>query len=435
MKNLCKVCLAILAIVLLARCSQEDLSPDLPDQISSPHLTSSRDQVAARFSTGLSYALRYPEVRASLKASILERFDGDYNVLFAQIQNKEVTVSRNGKEATVTFGELILEGLDVVKPGAIGARVGAKGFFDKVADVYPLLQIALPQLENLSAEDWDTNNEQLPIAVVPETIIDNKLPALFANGETHVLSTLEEPGELVLVISPNERVIAIPRNGNGSVVSRDDGPICIGDPMLITQNAHYVLLSNYYNAQNDCSGGDGGVTEDDPQVCERDSNPAKDQLNRIKFTTIQAMRDAADQWWGGEMEIKALITYVTSSGGAQTLTKMYYGKRTDFRNCGIFNCDPKWVNIQADIITWTRSGYALSMNYMFFEYDGTGTSRTTTVAIPITTNGQTTTVTSSVTTVSSDQPLGESIVEYCDATSGTGTRYNTGTLFFEVNQQ
>ena len=302
MKNFSKICLSLLAVVLLARCSQEDLSPDLPDQISSPHLTSSRDQVAASFSTGLSYALRYPEVRASLKASILERFDGDYNVLFAQIQNKEVTVNRNGKEATVTFEELILEGLDIAKPDAIGnlgTGAGAMSFFDKVAEVYPLLQVALPQLEDLSAEDWDTSNDQLPIAVVPESIVDNKLPALYANGETHLLSTLEEPEELVLVISQNERVIAIPRNSNGSVVSRDEGPICTGDPMLITQNTHYVMLDNYFTAQSDCNGGGGGGGGTGDPICQRDLNPAKDQLNRIKFTTITAMRNAADQWWGG----------------------------------------------------------------------------------------------------------------------------------------
>ena len=135
------------------------------------------------------------------------------------------------------------------------------------------------------------------------------------------------------------------------------------------------------------------------------------------------------------MEIKAVVTMVSSAGTPQTLTKMYYGKRTDFRDCGLFDCDPKWVNMLAEIVSWTRTDYALRMNYMFFEYDGTGTTTQTAVAIPVTINGVQTTVTSTVTTVSSDLPLGESIVEYCDATAGAGTTYSTGTLFFDVNQQ
>ncbi|MCE7994675.1 MAG: hypothetical protein HEP71_22060 [Roseivirga sp.] len=446
MKNYLKLSFALLAMALFVRCSQEDFSPELPDQISSPQLTSSQDRIAARLGTGLSFAMRYPAVRQSLKESILERFDGDYNVLLAQIRNKEVVINRNGSTSKVTFGELIMEGIDAVKTDNntnLGSTAGTMSFLDSASRFHPLLQIALPQLESLSAEDWRADLDELPLAIVPEKITEDKVPVMYPNGQTLTLSSLEEPSQLVMVISRNERVIALPKHTTLYESVNDPGLDCEGDPFLETGDNSYVMIDDYYEAQNDCTnpgnpgsgGGTGSETPPAGPVCERDSNPAKDELTRIKFTTIQAMREAADLWFGGDMEIKAVITYITAAGTPHTLTKMYFGKRTDFRNCGLINCDPKWVNMLAEIIVWTKTGFAQSMNYMFFEYDGTGTTTTTTVAIPVTINGVATTVNSTVTTVSSDKPLGESIVNYCDPTSGTGTMYNTGVLFFEVNQQ
>jgi len=399
-----------------------------------------KDRLSIRFTQGLNNILKFPEIRNELKNAFVSRFDGDYNILFEQIKNKSVKINQEGLTRYTTFGKLLLESLDV--PANNDSRNPLSSsrkmtLLDSLAEYYPLLQVALPELSNLNAENWNSEYDELPIAIVTENIINNEIPVVYSTGQTGTLSVTEEPESLVLVVSQNERVIALPRDDTDNYSISNIGLDCEGDAFMQSNLYRFVYLDDYYNAQNECSvpGSPGGGTNVQPSSCDRDTNPSKDELTRMMFISTNAMREAADQWIGGEMEIKIVITLGTKTGSAQTLTKMYFGKRTDFRHCGIFNCDTRWVNLNHEIVTWDKSEYGNKMFYMFYEYDGTGTTETTSVSFPIEINGTTFTINNTVTTKSDDLPLGESVVEYCDNTDGEGYTYRAGVVDFQVSQK
>lgn len=73
------------------------------------------------------------------------------------------------------------------------------------------------------------------------------------NGTISSVSITEEPNELYLVVSSNERTIALPKGRKGSEANLlDPGLDCVGEPYMVDDSYEYILLTNYYDAQNDC---------------------------------------------------------------------------------------------------------------------------------------------------------------------------------------
>lgn len=242
-----------------------------------------------------------------------------------------------------------------------------------------------------------------------------------------------------MVIGRNERVIVLPKSNSSYTANNiNPGLDCDGDPFLTDANNEYVLLTDYYDAQNDCtiasqpgaSGGGSSTTN-----CDRDVDPDKDELHRVKFTTIEAYRQARDGWLNSRFELKVIITLGTINGVGQVLEKMIINDENEYRYCGIFNCEPRWVNVLSEVITWDKSVYGDKMHYSFYEYDGTGDNYTTTVQFPVTFGTTTFNITSTQTIKSDDFPIGDSYVEYCDNSQNDGYTYNLGTFEFQVRQR
>lgn len=123
------------------------------------------------------------------------------------------------------------------------------------------------------------------------------------------------------------------------------------------------------------------------------------------------------------------------NGVPQTLEKLFVNNEHDYRYCGIFNCDPRWVNTLAEIVTWDKSVFGDRMNYSFFEYDGTGSTTETTVSFPVKIGNTTLTVSNKLSIKSQDFPIGQSEIEYCDNSQGEGYTYSAGSFEFQVRQK
>jgi hypothetical protein len=434
----------ILYVFCISSCVDEEILPIASPSVQSVYLKSTDDLLKARFTQGLHHALKYKEVRIKIKSAIIERFDGDYNILFAQLKDERITVNRNGLNEELVFGKLISEGIDTPKESSdfLGkpGEIQTKSFLDSIAERLPLLQIAIPELPTASAEEWSAENSSLPIAIVPENIVDDKVPVIGVDGTLGSLSATTPPESLVIVISRNERVIALPKSNTSFTANvANVGLDCTGDPFMSTNSYDYVLITDYYDAQNDCTlaglpsssgGGNSGSTS-----CDRDIDPDKDELHRVKFKTIEAYRQARDGWLNSRFELKVIITLGTINGVPQVLEKMIINDENEYRSCGIFNCDPRWVNVLSEVITWDKAIYGDKMHYSFYEYDGTGDSSTITVQFPVTIGATTFNITSSHTIKSNDFPIGNSYVEYCDNSQNDGYTYNTGTFEFQVRQR
>lgn len=433
MKTIFRFFALALIVMGFSQCSQDGADPMGNLQINSSQLTMPGDQLTAQLGTGLLYATQYPEVRVLLKKTIEQTFDGDYNIMLVQIQNELITIDRNRRTDRITFGELIVEGIEKASPDGVGSgSVDAQGFIQRINAEKPLIQFSLPLLENQHPTDWNAESDQLPVVVVPEVIQNNKVPVFNPDGTDQLLSTEEEPEALVLIIRQNERVVAVPKNQALFETPGGVGLDC--DGFMETGSHDYHMGDTYHDCTNPGSGTGGGTGGTEPTGCDRDNDSRKDQLYQAKFTSISNYRWARDGWLNGQIEMQVMITYV-QNGSPQTITKLFRHNENDYRYCNIFDCDPRWKDFLSEIFTWDKNAHGDNMKYTWMEYDGTGGSVSSTITIPITTGTTTTTLSTTVTTNVDDLPLGEALVEYCDNTEGVGTTYNTGILEFRVRQQ
>lgn len=440
MKNISLVLRIFLFTAILGCDVKNDTTPDLMDT-NTIDQSNINDKLAVRTAKGLYQLMKHPEARALIQKEVSRQFDGDYNVLMADIVRQPLTMNMGNGMKTETFGSFLQNAIGNDKsPSRMSIQNTSQNLIDSIAQYYPLMQLAIPQLEDQNIADWDFENSPLPIAIVTADRSSGKVPSITVDGTINSVSITEEPDQLYLVISSNERTIAIPTGGQNLQANIvNPGLDCEGEAYMIDNNYDYILLDDYYNAQNDCTiahipSSSGGGSGSASSNCARDNDPDKDEITRVKFKNIQAYRQAKDGWFNGKFELKLFITLGTIDGAAQTLEKIFINNENDYRYCGIFDCDPRWVNTLAEIVTWEKSTYGDRMNYSFFEYDGTGTSTESTVSFPVKIGGITMTITNKIAVKSDDFPIGQSVIEYCDETQGEGYTYSAGSFEFQVRQ-
>ncbi|MCF6352427.1 MAG: DUF3103 domain-containing protein [Cyclobacteriaceae bacterium] len=388
------------------------------------------------FAKNLAVALKQPNVREFIKEQTTKQFDGDYNFLFGTHKDRNIAIeSANGRVGEMSFKE-ILFGEESAKNG----RSNGNSFLDSLSELYPLLQIAIPELANASAETWDADNEIPLIAVLPENIEGvETVTAYDTEGNTYQLAIDTEPDKPVIVISANERLIGVPKNTNG----RFDRPCAImQEAYYSTPTTDYYFADAYYEEMNQCliggggggSGGGGGTGGGTNCTCDRDCKNTKDELVNVKFNNMTILRDA-EPWLNGKVELRALITIGnTSANDFWGLTKSLTGRRRDYRSCNFWgNCSPIWKNINAEILTWDPAEIGDRMKYSWYEVDNNTGSITLSATVKF---GIVSTTGSTKFTLGTDRyELEESYVEYCDDADENGELYNTGSLNFHVKQR
>ena len=129
--------------------------------------TTARDQLAVSFAKNLASALKQPNVRDFIKEQTTKQFDGDYNFLFGTHKDRTIAIeTTNGRVAKMSFKDILFG-----QESANNGRASGNSFLDSLAEVYPLLQIALPELANASAETWDADSEIPLIAVDRKSVV------------------------------------------------------------------------------------------------------------------------------------------------------------------------------------------------------------------------------------------------------------------------
>lgn len=305
------------------------------------------------------------------------------------------------------------------------------------------MQVSIPNLENFSVDEWNTSDEVPIVAIVPQSIENDVIPAWDADGNYHELSASEAPDRSVIVISENERTIAIPK-GSGTSSGRLASNNCpiLADAITSTDQFDIYHTSDYYDSHNLCtiSGGGGGNPTPTPPPspsCDRDRKSGKDILHRMKFESMARFRQA-NEWFENGQDIEVTIVFARANGAVSQLVKTFHGNDHEFKNCGIFNSNPKWFEMNAEIVTWNPETYGDAMWYSFVEKDPedpcTITSVFTTNFTDPAGNTSSQQVQISQTISDEDEVLGQSIVEYCDNTDGDGYTYKPGWVYFQVRQ-
>ena len=330
------------------------------------------------------------QFRQHLKTKITEKIDGDYNALWRNV------------------------------------------FDTNTHDVDPLLQIAMPSLNQKTASDWNTV-DQIPIVVYRSPNVDlNKVNELIAfdQGKEVTLDITHEPDQLILVISHNERLLYAPPNKLPDLLS---GRSCLISPVLSDSEYDYYLKNDVYNCANQLVY-TGKQSEQDG--CDRDQYNRKDHLTRAKFSSINIFRHA-EHYLDGNPEVFFIVTLASKNpSGFSSLRKSYPSNdRSEWKDCGIFSCKPEWFDKSLPVFNWDRSLFGDLVRYDWFEEDYSKAKVELTLGLS--TKFLDTTVSGGVkiTINEKDYFLDQDFVGYCDDANGLGTTYNTGKLLFTINHQ
>ena len=228
-----------LCLTIFLGCETErDTQPERIN-ISEINQFSLNDKLAVRTAQGVHLLMKHAEVRELVKNEVNRQFDGDYNVLLSDLIRKPLTMNTGNGMQTETFGSFLqgMLGEEVSDVSRTNIQNSQKTLVDSITQYYPLLQIAIPQLEDQNINDWDFENDPLPIAILMEDRSSGTLPTIEVDGKIGKVSMSEAPDHLYLVVSSNERTIAIPTGGQSSQANIvNPGLDCTGDPFMIDNN-------------------------------------------------------------------------------------------------------------------------------------------------------------------------------------------------------
>ena len=436
----------MLLMVVLYACSEADIESttelDADDLETILPKDDVRDGIYTSLAQNLAAGLQNEDVKSFIKEKSLERFDGDYNFLFETTKNENVTISTNGRSVQSTFGEILI-------PKDERGR-GTSGLLDTLRKNYPLLQIALPQLEIDSAESWDVEETPL-VAFIPsdfdEGNADGVIPAFDANGNYHELSGIEEPDALVIVISDNERLIAVEKasaNSGRSPVLIGDCPILV-QPYFENETHHFFLKEDVYPIISSCGGGGyrggggsgggsgGGGSSGGSQTCDRDRKDKTELLYKAKFKDMSTLR-GVERWANGRPEVVYYVTRaVYNRNGVHTFSTIgpqQVGNKNWSRRPFLKKPRTTWKTLNHDLFKWNPARNGDEMAYTWIEEDNPWFEGSATVSLYLDVDFLGTNIgdvqfdgNASFSIGGQDDHIGKNYVYYCDNTDGNGTLY------------
>lgn len=138
---------------------ESDTIPKIIDT-SEINLSSINDQIAIKTAKGVHILMKNSEVRALIKKEANRQFDGDYNVLVMDLIRQPLTMNIGNGMRTNTFGAFLRQVLGEKNDdlSAISIQNTQHTLIDSIAQYYPLMQLAIPQLENMDINDWNHEN-------------------------------------------------------------------------------------------------------------------------------------------------------------------------------------------------------------------------------------------------------------------------------------
>lgn len=415
--------------LFLACQEEENVVPELDS--GTKNALMNPDDAGFQIAKKLSLSLNDVEVREFIKTQAVKKFDGDYDVLIAKVQNE--SISSSSARGTRTFGD-ILAGSN---PNARSKSLD----LDKILAKNPLLQIAVPELPESSAETWDTERHT-PVVVYRDPAVDlntvTNLPAFDSEGNAFYFDISQVPTEPIIVVSFNERLTAIPKGKS----LRQSAMACpIEEPYFSDENFNYYYTSELY-----CYPTDPDLPDDDDNGgsvgCDRDNSNSKDHIKKLRFTSMEYFR-AAESYVDGNPEVYFVVTFgAKEPSGFSTLRKYIPSTdRSHWKDCGVFDCDPEWYDhtrngMPMPVFDWDPGFYGDRVRYDWFEEDFSTTKTEYTAGLTVSFKEGDTSGTISGqgkwTINDKDKILGQDITKYCDKANYGGSYYTTGQIEWYV---
>ncbi|MBL3657641.1 hypothetical protein [Fulvivirga sediminis] len=259
-------------------------------------------------------------VRKYMKKRSLEKFDGDYNVLFQDL----LSVS------TLT-GETVKQKLNKENPQILSAIM-----------TQPLLTLLVPSLHKFSADNWDTENDPLPLIAFSKE--NNEIYYTAADGFSFTQSIEFRPTFPVIILKQNENLVLShnAQNNMMSYNSNDFNYSYITNPLVdirdnYNSNKREMLqpdpkvLAAYTKALNNptCN------TCYQKDYIYYDISPS-DEINRgefnknyteaitsLKVESYNVLETITDDWTEGNLELHFNIFFIGASDQLSVTTKTF----------------------------------------------------------------------------------------------------------------
>ena len=358
MKTWSRILLAMPIALLFIGCQQEDIpKPEIESHFVKNEV---QDELAHSFGKLLAASLKDKPIRDFVKSEASLQFDGDYDILFAMAKDKEIQME-NGR-GKMSFAQAILSADE-------NARTDISEYDQLLTDlamVYPTMQISVPQLEGISAEDWSTN-EYLPLVAIVKSDFDEtvttEISAYDSAGNLYELSSKVEPSNLVIVISPSERIEAFPVNASARIAIEDPLFECVEQQQAFysTENYNYYLTRDIQICMDGGgTGGSGGSSSGTLAQCREMGN--EEYVHRLKIKQWNGIED----WWQGAPEIN-LEVYAPKYD--YRFIKHTGDMEPQYRK----DIDDEWWNVGGEkgkyLFDWIYGYIGENVKYLWYERD------------------------------------------------------------------
>ena len=433
----------------------------------------SKTQARTIFAKTLAVTIGHnPELKHFIYEKAHEMFNGDYEVLYLMIKDEQV----NGQP----IHEMLKESSQEIE---YEMNLPENFFKEEVLKADPYITV---YVDEIYFEEPQLYEAPISVGILPAEGDDTQIEAYMAftmEGEMQYVSEYTEDTALI-GIKENERVVLINTETLDTINQTSLQNILFGDPCdslyeailgffqqyLINGNPYLLVqveqLTELYRCmcQNDCdpdSDGDGvpdsqddcpdeagspdnnGCPEDsDCNVpnCDRTSIDKKDEIYRFKFSGCSAFKKTGELF-EGKREMRAVITYgyldpLTNTVVTSKIKKSGTFSKSSLRSANwLGKCKgTKWVTAHWESFNWDYCTHGEQIKVFWYEEDpgqwGTFNLNFTFKKGPINLSANV-----GIPLTNKDDKLGESVIQYCDGATGSGSLYNTGDIQFYYKLQ
>lgn len=439
----------------------------------------SKTQARTIFAQTLAVAIRNNEsLKNYIYAEARSQFNGDYEVLYLMVKDREIE--------GVPFHQILLEASRNLE---FEQRISDDFFSKEVLKADPKLTIYVDEIYFQSSELY-----RMPVSVGVQSaeLDDTEVEAYTAFNEDGIQYSVREYSEqnVLLGIKENERIALVRTDSFQTVDGLRLNSLLFGfvdpcDSLLqaiiglfttaVINNDQYMIvqvlqLNELYRCicLGDCDGGsdpdsDGDGVLDADDDCPNEAGPAsnngcpedpactapnchrtqidkKDEIYKFKFTGCTAFKKTGELFEGKrEMRAKIIYSYydnVTNSVVSSTITKAGTFSKSSLRNSNwIGNCtSTKWVTTNWETFNWDYCTHGEQIKIFWYEEDA-GQWGTFNLGVKFKLGPLDINATLDIPLKNNDDKLGESVIQYCDAATGSGSLYNTGDIQFYYRLQ
>jgi len=322
--------LFFLSAILITGCKKEEqaVSPQ------SPTAKTEQDVKFESFAKSLAKSLDDASNLSTLKNKISETFDGDYDVLYAQLRY-------NSLKSSSRLVQNIENNLSISS--------------EELLNEVPLLNISVPHISDdanvktLSASPW--------VVYVPENFqegVTKYLIGFNAQGESKKFDAVTPPNEAVVVVGRNERVIAIEKGKKAALK---------GDKVADISGSSY----DYFMIQPIDDGGSGsGGSNDNSGSGEQPTYRTKPYVVEMYMANLSQF----EAWALGAPEINLEVIPISDPKAEEKYHHNSFAWKPNKRS----DIDGKWWNCP-DVLACNYNSYPFSEEsnaivFYWYEWDG-----------------------------------------------------------------